>query len=207
MRTEQYQLAIKQFDKVNSIYPEAFYNTALCYVRINKIEDAILSARNLLTVDILKKEAMNLIIDIYSFVNDNEKVRSELENYRKLFGEDSYYHLMLGNECFKKNNFMESAYHYSKISGDEIKHDQYYQNYARSLSSIKYYQRAAKIYQEIIAEGYSQEKIIFDYAEVLYQLGSYQDIIDVINKYHSVILNKSLAKDIISKAYYTLNLE
>lgn len=207
MRIYQFDLAIKQFHKINHLYPEAYYNAALCYIRKNQIDKAIDEAKPLLQGNILAKEALRLIIDILAFSDVFDKVKAELENYKKQYGEDDYYHYLIGNDFFEKGNFLESAYHLSKIKNVEIERIQYYKKYAHSLYKIKNYKKAEEVYQEILELGSPFEIIIFEYCDVLYKLGKYQKTIDVLNEYKHIILNKAKFRELRSRAYYKLNLE
>lgn len=207
MRTSEFHLAIKQFKKINTIYPEAYYNSALCYLRLNRANDAISEVRHLLEGRILGKEAYRLLIDIYSFSNDTVQVKLELENYKNRFGEDGYYRFYIANDCYRKKNYIEAAYHYSKIDDDQIKQHQYFEEYAYSLSSIKQYNKALKVYQEVIYAGYAQERVIFEYVDVLFQLNKYQEVIDILDEFKPMIINKVNLNNLKSKAIYKLNLE
>lgn len=207
MRVEQYGLAIKYYRQISNFFPEAYYNAALCYIRMNKIEEAVAELRPLISGKILRKEAMNLIIDLYSYTKNTEKLNIELENYTKNYGQDGYYHFLKGNEFFSKKNFFESAYHYAKIANHEIHRDQYNEKYAYSLSKIKQYDKAEKIFQEFIDTNLPNEQLMIEYAKVLIALEKFQEAIDILTENHYSESVKREVRDLISKAYYKLNLE
>lgn len=207
MRTEEYHLAIKLFEDVYDLYPEANYNASICYVRVNELDKAINQARNLVNNKILGKESSKLIIDIYSFLGDGEKIDLEVENYKKKFGEDDMYYCYKGNSAIKKSSFLESASYYAKISKNYPERHLFIEKYAYSLVKLNQFNKAIEVYQEVVETTFVQEDVILEYAEVLYHLGRYQDALDVMNNHRSIIINKDKFKDIRAKAYYKLHLE
>lgn len=207
MRNEQYYLAIRNFKAVSNLYPEAYYNASICFISLSEYEKALAEARNLVNHNYLGKEALMLIIDIYSFLNNTEMIKIEAENYKKKYQADSYYHYLMGDESFKKEKYIESAYHFSKITRGEMERRSYNSKYAYSLLKINHFNKALDVYEDILANSNYHESDIIEYSEVLFHLERYQDVLDVIEKYDAKILNKNELKRMRAKAYYKLHLE
>lgn len=207
MKTDKYQAAIDQFKKVKAVYPEAYYNSAICYVRLNKFQKAMEEARNIINDSYLGKEAFKIVIDISSLTNDLTTVEAELEDYKNKFGEDDYYHHNLATKFYRAGIWLECIFHYAKINPNEIDRFLYNDQYAFALTKTGQYKRALEIYEEIINSRPLHEHIIFEYLEVLNKLGRYQEILDALNEHKSVIRNKAKHKEVSSRAYYNLNLK
>jgi hypothetical protein len=148
-----------------------------------------------------------LIIDIYSFTDNTEMIKIEADNYKKKYQADNYYHYLMGSESFKNYNYIDSAYHFSKIPPGGMHRGSYDSKYAFSLFKINHFNKSLEVYEEIMAGAHPRESDIIDYAELLYQLERYQDVLDVIEKYDAKILNKNDLKRMRAKAYFKLHLE
>ncbi len=207
MNKSKFREAVKQFDSVKDAYPEAYYNSALSYIRMNEVDKAIQQARYLVDHEILGKEALRLIIDICIFSDDQKNKEIELERYYEKYGKDDYYHFLKAREAYFDGMFLESAYHYSKISSGEIERYRYITEYADTLVKIKRYDKALPLFQELILVDKPTEAILFQYIEVLYQLKMYTEILDVLNDYKFIIRNKAKISEIRSKLHYKMHLE
>jgi len=207
MKDGQYKLAIKQFNKLNDVFPESYYNSALCYVRMNDLKKAVLEAENLDKHEMLGRESLRLIIDIYNFSRDSVKLKSALNKYKVKYGDDDYYHLISGRDAYLKSNFLEVVYHFSRIKEEENEQNMYLNEYAFSLCKIKRFDKAVLVYQEIIEKGQPTEYVLYEYIEVLFQLNRFHDVLDVLKKYKSIIKNKEKIHEIEAKVRYKLELE
>lgn len=207
MKQDKYLPAANNFKKVASLYPEAYYNSAICYLRLRNYKKAIAQARELTTSDILGKEAYNFIVDVLLIDFKSEEAEQELLKYEKKFGKDDTYHFMAGNIKFNNMDFLYSSFHYSKIVTSGIDKESYFSKYAMSLFQNKQYAKAAEIYKEVLkTDDYDQSSVI-DYAYSLYEIGKYQEVLDVLERYKGYISDLSAFRDLRAKAYYKLNLK
>ncbi len=207
MRKKDYTLAIRNFKEVGEIYPEAIYNSAICYLNIGQADKAITEVMQLKDHDKLGQSAIKLIIDILLFTDKLQDNSPELSEYKKRFGEDVYYHYIVGNQSYAKGKYIESAYHLSKIPHTALDPDLYLRKLAHSYRIIKQYNKAFECYKQMESEGHSPSLFALPYAETLYNLGKYEEVIRVSDRYYDEVIDKAALRNIRAKAYYKLNLE
>ncbi len=207
MRLKDYTLAIKNFGDVAELYPEASYNTAICYLRKFETNKALAEARKLVKNEKMGKSASRLVIDILLYTELLTDSSSDINDYKDKYGEDDYYHYVVGLLAFSKKNYLESAYHLSRIDDSSIDRTIYLDKLANSYSNIKQYRKAVECYQELESKGYFPSTSILLYLEALYKLNEYEEVIKIADKYASKVVNKTAIKDFRAKAYYMLNLD
>lgn len=205
MKQDRYLGAIKNFRMVEALYPEALYNSAICYLRLNKFHKAIEQAKKLTKIDILAKEAYILMVDVMLIDFRDKQAEKVVAEYLEKYGKDETYHFIAGNVTFNKMDYTFSAFHYSKILDSNINQAHYYSKYAMSLYRSKQYRKAIEAYENVLKSDNYVEYDVICYARSLYEVERYQEVLDLLDRHKAFISDSSTSRELRAKSYYKLN--
>lgn len=205
MKQGRHLEAARNFKLVEALYPEAYYNSAICYLKLNKFKQAIAQAKKLTDIDVLAKEAYILIVDVMLIDFRDDEAGNIVTKYLRKYGKDETYHFIAGNVAYNKANYTFGAFHYSKIIGSNIPQAHYYSKYAMSLYRSEQYAKAIKVYENVLKSDDYGEYDVICYARSLYEVKRYQEVLDVLDKHKMLISDSSSSRELRAKSYYKLN--
>ncbi len=183
LKLGEYAEAIIYFKHLKKDYPEASYNSAICYIRINKLDEAIKELRSLRNSKSLAQEAQKLLISILNFRFDHEELYKELEYYKSAFGEDEYYHLESGKEAVVNHRDFEAIKHFQKLKNSDIDKDSYYSLFVISLNRLENYELSLEILKYLWKAKPEDYHLTYDFAQCLINCKKYSQALDVIDYY------------------------